>query len=590
MAGFRSGVQEKIETYFKLPDNSLSQQGAILEALLLGNRQRLNQNTTSTLQESGLFHLFAISGAHIALISYIFFLFFKIIRIPDRASYLILIFVLVFFTFIVEGRPSVLRASLMASMFLLGKFIWKDVNLLNTLSLSAFLLLAYNPFNLYSLGFQLTFAASFSIILFYSKILKYTPKLPFKISEILALSLAAQIGVLPFILFSFNRVTLFGFFLNCAALPLVGLIMTAGFIFLGTSFILSSAAVILTSGINFLIDILFFTARIPACLGFLSYRIPTPHLITVLMYFLLLFSILIPEKFKRQKFIFISGFLVILIILVTFPFSSRSNFLKVTFIDVGQGDSILVEYPGKKKMLIDGGGLMNSNFDIGERIVSPFLWKKGIKKIDYLVLTHAHPDHFLGLHAVVRNFKIEEFWEAYSPQDNPHYENFKADFPSKVFLRRAYKGIQEKVNDVSIDILHPEKDNFIVQSAHNQQSVVLRIAYKSIAFLLTGDIGIGCEENIINSGQVLKSRVLKSPHHGSQTSSSLPFLDAVSPEIVIIMVGRNNIYQLPHKEITHRYEQLNLQVYRTDIHGAVEIATDGEKVIIRTAVSPSGLN
>lgn len=581
----RANLQTKIESYFNGPDGTLSQTGAILEALLLGNRYRLDESTTATLQESGLFHLFAISGAHIFIISYVLFLFFKILRIPKRPSYLILIFFLIFFTFLVEGRPSVLRASLMASLFLLGKLIWKDVNLLNTLSISAFILLVFNPFNLFSLGFQLTFTATLSIILFYSKILKYFPRLPFKISEIMAVSLAAQIGVLPLILNAFNRVTLFSFFLNIAALPLIGIIMTAGYIFLGTAFVYAHAASFLAVGINFLIKIFIFLARIPAHIGILSYRIPTPHLITIAVYYFLLLLILIPKKIKGQRPIIISAYVISLIVLITFPFSSKSSFLKVTFIDVGQGDAILVEYPGKTKMLVDGGGIPNSDFDIGEQVVSPFLWNKGIKKIDYLVLTHAHPDHFYGLRAVVKNFKIQEFWEAYSPQDNQYYQDFKAGFALSTIHRRVFKGIQENVNDVVIEILYPEKDDFIVQSAHNRQSVVLRIIYKSSSFLLTGDIEALGEEKLVASDQTLRSRILKSPHHGSRSSSSWPFLEAVSPDIAVITVGRNNVYHLPHQEILDRYKQLKVRVYRTDVHGAVEISTDGEEIKIRTAIS-----
>lgn len=585
IADFRSGLQKKIESYFQGPEDSLSQTGAILEALVLGNRSRLDTSTSTTLQQSGLFHLFAISGAHIVIISYVLFLFFKIIRIPMRTSYLVLIFVLIFFTFLVEGRPSVLRASLMASLFLLGKIIWKDVNLLNTLSISAFILLVLNPFNLYSLGFQMTFTATLSIILFYSKILKFIPRLPFKISEILAVSLAAQIGVLPLIVIAFNRVTLFSFFLNIAAFPLVAFIMTAGYLFLGAAFVFPQAASLLAAGIDFLINIFILTARIPAHCGFLSYRIPTPHLITALVYYLLLLLLLTPNRIKKQKLLITSAFLISLTVLITYPFSSRSSTLKVTFLDVGQGDAILVEYPGKVKMLIDGGGILNSDFDIGEQVVSPVLWNKGIKKIDYLVLTHAHPDHFYGLRAVVKNFKIKEFWEAYSPQDNQIYQDFKFGFTAFTIHRRVYKGVQENINDVSVEILHPEKDDFIVQSAHNRQSVVIRIVYRSKSFLLTGDIESNGEEKLTNSDQILRSQILKSPHHGSRSSSSRLFLEAVSPDIAVITVGRNNVYHLPHQEILDRYEQFKVRVYRTDVHGAVELETDGEVLKIRTAVS-----
>jgi len=179
------------------PEKTVSPSGAVLEALLLGERGRMSESITRSLQDSGLYHLFAISGAHIAIISFLIFSFLKVLKMPERTSYIILLFILVFYAMLVEGRPSIIRAAVMTMTFLIGKLIWKDTNLLNTLSLSAFVLLLFNPFHLFSLGFQMTFAATLSIVLFFPLIVRYMPKLPLNISDILVLSFTAQLGILP---------------------------------------------------------------------------------------------------------------------------------------------------------------------------------------------------------------------------------------------------------------------------------------------------------------------------------------------------------------------------------------------------------
>ncbi|MBS3819505.1 DNA internalization-related competence protein ComEC/Rec2 [bacterium] len=588
----RGTLQKKIENHFSTltstssPSPSLSSQGAVLEALLLGERGRMNQEITRSLQSAGIFHLFAISGAHIAIISFFLFSLFRLFQLPQRVSYILLIVILIFFAFLVEGRPSVLRATIMAVAFLLAKLLWKNAHLINTIAISAFFLLLFNPFSLFDLGFQLTFAATFSIILFFPKIIKFLPRLPWRISEIFVLSLTAQLGVLPFIVHSFNRVTFSALLLNYAALPLVGVIMGAGYIFLALSFIHTFLAQLLSQGLHFLIEALLFISHILDPLSFLSYRIPTPHLWTLLGYFLFLLLFLVPSRWKGQKpatWVFFLGFLGVLIL---YPFTPTSQNLKTTFIDVGEGDSILVEFPGREKMLIDGGGSRLGSFDLGEFVVSSFLWNKGIKKIDYLVLTHAHPDHLNGLKAIARNFRIEEYWEAYSPSENPSYAEFRRLLPLSVQKKRIFRGDSLDKGKINIDVLHPPEDDPLVPKTHNNQSLVLRISYGETSFLLTGDIEDSVEKQIVRHFKDIQSQMLKSPHHGSNSSSCMDFLKAVNPKAVVISVGKGNPYGFPDAQPLKNYKKTGARVYRTDIHGAVEITSDGTHLSVRTATSP----
>ena len=580
----RQKIQKKIKKHFSSPDtNSLSPQGAVLEALLLGERKRMDFSVTQSLQKAGIYHLFALSGAHIAIISFFLFSLFNLMRIPNRFSYLLVMAFLLFYVFLVEGRPSVLRATIMTLAFLFGKLIWRNVNLINTISISAFILLLFNPFSLFSVGFQLTFAATFSIILFFPKIIKLLPRLPLRISEIMAISLTAQLGVLPFIASSFNRVTFSSLILNFAALPLVALIMSCGYIFIPLSFVSSFPAQLLAKVLNYLIDLLIGCSHIFDSLTFISYRIPTPHLLTITGYFLFLYLLLLPLKIKRQKLILFLFFLVFFAVLISYPFSPKSKNLKLTFIDVGQGESILVEFPGKRKMLIDGGGFPEGTFDIGENVVSPFLWKKGLKKIDYLVLTHAHPDHLNGLKAVSKNFKIGEYWEAYSPTEVEAYTEFKSLLGSFIPIKRLFRGDSYQQKKVIIEVLHPESGKTYVTTVHNDHSLVLRLLYGQTSILLPGDIGTDAENKILENSREIQSQVLKSPHHGSRSSSSKAFLDRVAPEIVVISIGLGNRYGLPDHEVLERYKKMGIKVYRTDHHGAVEVSSDGQRIYVRTA-------
>ncbi len=588
IAKFKHILMRNIEKFF--PDNNnpltVSPQGAVLEALLLGERGRMDESVSRALQDAGIFHLFAISGAHIAIISFILFFFFRFLRISTRSSYVLLMFILIMYAFLVEGRPSILRATTMTLIFLLGKLIWRETTLFNTISISAFALLCINPFSLFNAGFQLTFAATLSIVIFYPKFIKYLPKWPLRISEIFALSAASQLGVLPIMAKTFNRITFSSLFLNFAALPLVALIMISGYIFLCFSFISPVITNYLVQAVIFLINLLISISHLFDRFSFLSFRIPTPHTATIIGYFLFLFLLLLPWKKKKLKWLAFTGFLVFFAILITYPFPSFSKYLKVTFIDVGQGDSILVEFPGQKKMLIDGGGFFAGSFDIGERVLSPFLWKKGIKTIDYLVLTHPHPDHLNGLISVARNFRVREFWESLSPTEINSYEELLRNLAPSILKKRRFDNDSLLIDGTVIDILHPKESRLPISSIDNELSMVLRLSYGRTSFLFTGDIGQKAEQDILENMRIIKSDILKSPHHGSLSSSSEEFLSAVNPSVIVICVGENNRYNFPNPIILQRYKEQGATLYRTDTHGAIEITSDGQEFSVRTALNP----
>ncbi len=575
-------LQMKIESHFSSSPISLTPEGAFLEAILLGDRGRLDEKMMRQLQDSGLFHLIAISGAHMAIISFFLFQLFKMLRFSWRRSSLLVIFALIFYSLLVEGRPSVVRASLMAILYLLGRLLGKDTHVLNSISLACFLILLFNPFQLVDAGFILTFMATLTIILFFPRWRRVLPHLPLRLTDLTLLSVSAQLGVMPFIAHSFHRVTLGSIILNLAAVPLIGLIMVGGWLFLLAASLSYGLGQFLSLGLKHVIQAFFFLTRLFEGVSLFSYRLPAPPAWVILGYFFCLFSLLYPRRFRWQRLALGLALTFFSLLLLTHPFPSSTKHLRVTFLDVGQGDSILVEFPGQKKMLIDGGGLADDSFDVGEHVVSPFLWRRSIKKLDYLVLSHPHPDHLNGLKAVVRNFRVKEFWEAVKPEATGSYLELMNLLSARTVRRQFFRFDEQNVGNFKIEFLHPPLKRTSGQ-VNNEDSMVILLKQERGYLLLTGDIGQESERSILEAGLKVQADILKSPHHGSRTSSSEAFLASVRPRLVVISAGRGNIYGVPHPDVLDRYEKMAGKVLRTDQDGAVEIILQDKELRVRTS-------
>ena len=587
----RRSIQTELERSFPAPDGQdISPVGAVLEALLLGEDGRLDEPTVENLQKTGLYHLFAISGGHIAIINLLLFSLFRLVRMSRRASSLALAVFLVFYTVLVEGSPSVLRATLMTLAFLGGKLLWKDVHVLNTIAASAFALLLANPSSLFDIGFQLTYAATLTIIVFMPPLVRRMPRLPFKISELAGMSVAAALGAAPLIARSFNRVAFSSIILNFPAIPLVGLIMGVGYAFLPFAAAFPGAAALPAAVLRLLVLLFSLISHSLDAFPFLSIRVPTPPAWVLWGYYLALGLFLLRPRFRLQRPAVLVVFLAFSILLVSSPFRPSSPDLRVTMIDVGQGESILVEFPGRKTMLIDGGGLAASPFDVGERVVSPVLWRKGITRIDYLVLTHPHPDHLDGLVALARNFRIGEFWEGLPAPGEGRYAELVRALPARVVRRRCGRGTRLVVGSVSVDVLHPRRpgDDAGPFPAGNETSLVIKMTMAGTSFLFMGDAGPKAESALLGSGLDLGSTVLKAGHHGSAASTSAGFLAAVRPRLVLVSAGEGNTYGFPSPGLLARCGDAGAAVLRTDLDGAIEIRADGRGLAVRTAAQRAG--
>ena len=583
----RGWIQDELERRFPAPDGlDISPAGAVLEALLLGEDGRLDEPTVESLQRTGLYHLFAISGGHIAIINVLLFSLFRLVRMSRRASSLALALFLVFYTVLVEASPSVLRATLMTLAFLAGRLLWKDVHVLNTIAASAFALLLANPSSLFDIGFQLTYAATATIILFTPPLLRALPRLPLKATELACLSVTAALGAAPLIARSFNRVALSSLVLNFAAIPLVGVIMGLGYAFLPFAALFPGAAGPPAAALGLLVAVFDRVSRSLDVFPFLSFRVATPPPAVLLGYALFLGLSLARPRFRGQRPAVLSGLALCTVLLVRYPFRAASPDLRVTLIDVGQGESVLVEFPGRRTMLVDGGGLAGSPFDVGEKVVSPVLWRKGIRRVDHLVLTHPHPDHLGGLVAVARNFRVGTFWEGLPAESAGAYAALGRALGPRVVRRRCGRGTRFEEGPVSVEVLHPPLDSARGPAPPgNENSLVIRLAFGRTAFLLTGDAGGPTERALVDSGADLAAAVLKAGHHGSAGSTSSGLLAAVRPRLVLVSAGEGNTYGFPSPEVLARCRDAGAEVLRTDLDGAVEIRADGRTLRVRTAAA-----
>lgn len=252
----------------------------------------------------------------------------------------------------------------------------------------------------------------------------------------------------------------------------------------------------------------------------------------------------------------------------------RIGNLRVTFIDVGQGDGCLIQTPGGKNIIIDGGYPSQ-----GQKVVS-LLKRKGIRKIDCVVATHPDMDHIGGLIAVLNSFEIGEVLDIGHPHTTRIYEDFLKTIEEKNINYRIMRreDALDWGEEVSVQVLNPPKE---LHGSKNEDSIVLRLVYGKISFLFTGDIGRPAEEDLVTTyHKNLRTTILKCPHHGSRYSSTSPFLEEVRPEVVIISVGRNS-YGHPTEEALDRYREVGTKIYRTDIDGNITVTSDGRSYQVR---------
>jgi len=550
----------------------------LLLGMLFGDTGLMAEEEWDAYQRAGVVHLFSVSGLHVATILGLIWFLLSFLNLRPLIRLILGALVLSGYGFMTGWCASILRASVMALLGLLALTVNRKNDVYNALGAAAWIVLIFQPGELFQVGFQLSFITTVGIIYL-------TPWLEKKCcGKLLAVPLAASLASTPILAYHFSQISLIS--------PLVNIIAVAVSSF---ATILTFLAAVLTWFLPVLATPFFLTA------GFIMYILsevliwcaefrwaglniasPSPPVIILLYLFLAFLPVVsrwryiirgIPIRIKA----IIASLLVLTVLFFCWPTARE---MEVVFLDVGQGDSFIIRTPGGRTALIDGGGTPGSSFEVGKNVVSPVLCHYGINKIDLLMMSHNHLDHSEGLSEIIPSFQVGTFFLP-PRKENNEMEKKIAELcqQKKILLQELTAGKRISLDrDVFLEVLYPTlEDDYI----GNNRSLVVKVKYKGCTWLLTGDIEKEAIERLLARGVDLHADILKIPHHGSITSYVPLFYERVNPKAVVISVGENNFNQ-PHAEIIKYFFEKGVPIYITRDKGAIMTKSNGQRIILRT--------
>lgn len=613
MAQFLYELQESLSTRVRalFP----ADKSGVLEAMLLGNKTDLEAETKSLYQKSGMSHLLAISGLHVSVFGMTLYRFLRKMGGTLRSAGALSLFVVLFYGFLTGMGTSTCRAVVMFALLIIGEMLGKSYDMLTALAFGAILLLLRQPLYVRSASFLLSFGAVMGIGLI-SPVLKmmFLPKSRrwAKRMEPLFLSLSIQMMTLPILEYFYSEIPLYGTLLNLVVIPLMTVVMFTGILAVGISFVLPGLA----RAPAFLCGaILEFYER----LGTASLRLPgavftcgQPRLWQMAGYYMGLAGFLfwryqVKERKKRRlgqindpdirqeeaerkephwriRQTGSAAMLGILVLLLTLRLHSG---LQLVMLDVGQGDGIYLRTAAGTTVLIDGGS--TSVTKVGTYRILPFLKAEGVGMLDYIVVTHTDEDHISGIKELLEaaaesgGLRIGTLLlSGRSMEEEKGQRLMEMAQKSGVAVRKIENGAVLRDGSAELTCLHP--DGAETYADVNEASVVLALRYKDFSVMLTGDLEEAGEQEILEREQKRAGKewpsggfdILKAGHHGSKTSGSVPWLEAVQPRLTLISCGKDNSYGHPHREALERLEAAGSKILQTTECGAITVESDGK--------------
>jgi competence protein ComEC len=613
-------------------------QAAMMQAVLLGQQFQMQKVWTGDYRSTGTFHTLVISGTHVAIVAAFVFFVLRVCFVPASLAGALTAAVAWLYALVTGFNAPCVRSAAALTLVIAAGYFFRERRPLNLLAAVALGFLLFDPDQLFDASFQLSFLAVAFLGAFSTPLIRATSgplargladltnrdrdinleprvaqfriemrllaetahgaiKLPldaarrgvvvvarvlFFLYQITAVSAVIQAGLaLPMIVY-FHRVGLSGLTANALVVPLMGLAIPVGFVavFTGWAWVARIGGVLLAVSRA----IVHWHASLDP-----DWRIPTPPLWLGIAFSLALIAAAVARgRWWRLASGAAVAALLTLLLWQPFPPDVHPGELELAVIDVGQGDGLLVIFPDGKRMILDGGGIPSfgnrakSQLDVGEDVVAPYLWDRNIRDVDVVALSHAHDDHIGGLPALVSDFRPRELWTGATP-DSPAWRVLRDRaqrlgvkiMPLLAPQRFAWGGAQ-------IEILAPFADYVPAGEPTNDDSLVMRVRYGKHSFLLCGDAERPIEYRMLSENELQPADVLKVGHHGSHTSSTQAFLDAVRPVFAIVSVGQDNSYGHPHADVIDRLLDHNAVVYRTDLDGLVSIRTDGRRFHVQS--------
>ncbi|MFA5403964.1 MAG: DNA internalization-related competence protein ComEC/Rec2 [Ignavibacteria bacterium] len=560
-------------------------EGAFLKGLVTGERADISKKIKEDFIKTGVMHIIAVSGLNVAYIILGLTLILSLFRIPRTPKVIIIIIILIFYCFFTGAPASIIRATVMGSLILISGVMQRKTNFYNIIGISVLIILIYDSKQLFDPGFILSFSAVLSMVIFYEKfdeillqkILK--TKIKFKksiylVTSIIFISFAAQLGTLPITSHYFEKISFVSLIANAIVVPISNLSLAIGF-FQIIAGIFSGFLSSVIADVNFILlkfQLLIINYFASFKFGYTSFY--GFNTINTIGYFVILFLIFTFKKENLKLKILLLSISIVILIILNLDF--RNN-LRITFLYAGQGDCTLLETPDGSNILIDCG-MKDFKYNSGESNIVPFLKRKGINKIDLLILTHSHYDHIGGIEYVLNNFDVKKIIHNGTKENNSLIRNMEnLIISNKIPRDRFYSGDYiQGYGNLMLFFLNPEKGDSL-QSNEHTKSIVLKLKYENTEVLLLSDLNVEGESFITNKyGNFLKSNILKVSHHGSKNASSIPFLMKSKPEYAVISCGKDNIFGHPSELVQTKLDLLGANILRTDKDGAIIFESDGK--------------